>query len=174
METITTSHPFPMIRGGGLFVSLIGLGIVAGAIRGEGQMALPLIAGAVAAVLALSIFRRSLTLPLGVPTRTQVMALVGGILAEFILCGIVAYVFRNQEARLFWLWILLVVGFHLTIIAVAQGPLMLLLGVLCMANAALGLWPSHVPFLLFWLADGILKIIIGGWMFFGQPRWRLF
>jgi hypothetical protein len=163
-----------MIRGGGLFVSLIGLGIVIGAFLGEGRMALSLIAGALAAMLALSLFRKSLTLPLGEPTRAQVMALVGGIIAEFIMCGIVAYVFRNQEARVFWLWILLVVGFHLTIIALAQGPLMLLLGVLCIVNAALGLWLSHVPFSLFWFADGMLKIIFGGWMLFGQPRWQLF
>jgi hypothetical protein len=43
-----------------------------------------------------------------------------------ILVGVVGYVIRDTSLRGFWLWILLVVGFHLALLSYAQGPLMLL------------------------------------------------
>jgi hypothetical protein len=78
-----------------------------------------------------------------------------------LLCGLVAYVLRNAPARVFWLWILVAVGAHFLMLARAQGPLLLVLGLLCIVNAALGLWQASIPFLVCWFIDGALKIISG-------------
>jgi hypothetical protein len=86
----------------------------------------------------------------------------------------VFYVFRHDFAagaslRAFWLWILLVVGSHFLIIAMAQGPLMLLLGGLCILNAIAGLLLPDVPLAIFWFIDGILKMIFGALMLMTKP-----
>src|SRR5713101_8045641 len=96
-------HPFPMVRSGGLFVLLVGLGILAGAIQGENHFIPPLIAGACLAVIAQGVFRSRLVQPLGTPTRFQVMTLIGAIVLEMILVTLVAYVFHFHQSRSFWL-----------------------------------------------------------------------
>ncbi len=168
-ETNLRQHPFPMIRSGGLFVLLVGLGIVAGALLGENHLLAPLVFGACLAFIAQNIFRSRLVKPLGTPTRVQIVALISAIVLEIILTGVVAYAFHFRQSRSFWLWILLVVGSHFLIIALAQGRMLLLLGVLCIVNALIGLWMPHVPLLIFWLIDGILKIIVGAWMLSTRP-----
>lgn len=173
-ETDRRPHPFPMIRGGGLFVICMGLGITVGGLLGEHRLVVPLIGGAVLAFILQSIFARRLTESLGKPTRTQVMTLVGAIILEFILTGVVFLVFKNDFAsgaspRNFWLWILLVVGSHFLIIAVAQGPLMLVLGLLCIINAIVGLLVPNVSLAVFWFTDGLLKIIVGALMLMTRP-----
>jgi hypothetical protein len=158
-----------MIRSGGLFVLFVGLGIVAGSIIGENHLLAPLIVGACLALIAQSIFRSRLVRPLGTPTRVQIVALISAIVLEIILTGVVAYAFHFRQSRSFWLWILLVVGGHFLIIAVAQGRLLLLLGVLCIVNAIIGLWMPNVPLVTFWFIDGMLKIIVGVWMLSARP-----
>lgn len=153
-----------MIRSGGLFVLFVGLGIVTGAILGENHFLVPLLVGAGVAFAAQNVFRNRLVRPLGTPTRTQVAALVGAIVLEIILTGIVAYAFNFRQTRSFWLWILLVVGSHFLIIAAAQGRLLLILGFLCIVNAVVGLWLPTAELVVFWLIDGILKIIVGALM----------
>jgi hypothetical protein len=173
-ETSLRQHPYPMIRGGGMFVFLMGLGIAAGAFLGERRFVAPLIIGFTSAFVAQSLFARRLTRSLGKPTRAQVMALAGAILLEFVLTGAVFYFFRHDFAsgsslRGFWLWILLVVGIHFPMMAVAQGPWMLLLGGLCILNAIAGLLLPNVPLVIFWFMDGALKMLIGARMFMAQP-----
>jgi hypothetical protein len=158
-----------MIRSGGLFVLLIGLGIVAGAILGENHLLAPLIVGAGLAFIAQNIFRSRLVQPLGTPTRVQIGALISAIVLEIILTGVVAYAFHFHQSRHFWLWILLVVGSHFVIIAVAQGRLLFLLGIVCIVNALIGLWLSNIPLVVFWFVDGILKIIVGARMLSTKP-----
>jgi hypothetical protein len=158
-----------MVRSGGLFVLLVGLGILAGAILGEHHFIPPLIVGACLAIIAQSIFRNRLVRPLGTPTRFQVMTLIGAIVLEMILVTLVAYAFHFHQSRSFWLWILLVVGIHFLIIAMAQGKLLVLLGVACVANAILGLCLPHAPLAIFWFIDGLMKIIVGSWMLSTRP-----
>lgn len=174
LETNIRPHPYPMIRGGGMFVFFIGLGITIGALLGEHRLVVPLIAGFVLAFVTQSIFAKRLTRALGKPTRTQVVALIGAIVVEFILSGVVFYLFRTDFAsgsslREFWLWILLVVGCHFLLIAVAQGSWMLILGALCIFNAIVGLLLPNVSLMVFWFADGMLKMLIGARMFMTQP-----
>ena len=92
-------HPFPMIRSGGLFVLLIGLGILVGAVLGENYLLAPLIVGACLAFIAQNIFRSRLVKPLGRPTRVQIVTLVGAIVLEIILAGIVAYDLESKTAN---------------------------------------------------------------------------
>ena len=157
-------HPFPMVRSGGLFVLLVGLGILVGAILGEHHLLPPLIVGASLAIIAQRVFSGRLVRPLGTPTRFQVAVLIGAIVLEMMLAGVVAYAFHFHQSRSFWLWILLVVGAHFLIIAMAQGKLLLLLGVACIVNAIVGLWLPEAPLVIFWFIDGLMKIIVGGWM----------
>ena len=60
-----------------------------------------------------------------------------------------------------WLWVLMIVGVHFLPMAVSFGPLFLLLGGACISNAALGLLLPDVPFGLFGLVDGVLKVVVG-------------
>jgi len=168
-KLLNPEHPFPMIRSGGLFVSCVGLGIVTGAILGEKYLLVPLIAGAAIAIIAQSVLRSRLARGFGRPTRFQVMALISAIVLEMILAAVVAYAFHFHQSRRFWLWILLVVGSHFLIISAAQGKLLILLGVACVANAIVGLWLPHVPLVIFWFIDGAMKIIVGLSMLSARP-----
>jgi hypothetical protein len=163
-------HPFPMVRSGGLFILLVGLGILAGAALGEHHLVLPLIVGASLAIIAQGVFRNRLVRPLGSPTRFQVTALIGAIILEMIITAVVAYEFHFRQSRSFWLWILLVVGGHFMIIAIAQGRLPFLLGVACVANAVVGLWLPQAPLVIFWSIDGVMKIIVGSLMLSTRPQ----
>ena len=158
-----------MVRSGGLFILLVGLGILAGAALGENHLLPPLIVGAFLAIIAQSVFRSRLVRPLGSPTRFQVTALIGAIILEMNTTAVVAYEFHFRQSRSFWLWILLVVGGHFLIIAIAQGRLPFLLGVACVANAVVGLWLPQAPLAIFWSIDGVLKIIVGSLMLSTRP-----
>jgi hypothetical protein len=163
-----------MIRTGGIFLLCIGSGILVGAVLGERNLVIPLIVGAVLAFVTQGIFAKRLSRHLGKPTRVQIAALVSGIVLETLASFIAAFVFlvRHYDWRTFWLWILLIVGCHLLIIAIAQGPLLLILGGLCIANALIAFLSPEIPLSLFWLIDGVLKIIIGGWMLVSPPSWK--
>jgi hypothetical protein len=161
-----TSQPYPMMRGAGLFVLLVGLGITIGGILGKKYVLPTLIAGGVLAILSQIVRVKGLTDSVGTPTRAQFYALYGGIAFEAVLIGIVCYLIRDKSSRRFWLWILLVVGIHFAILAYGQGPPLILLSVLSVVNAIVGLRMTNISYLSFWVIDGVLKIAIGAWMFF--------
>jgi hypothetical protein len=163
---IPTLHPYPMMRGAGLFVLLVGLGITIGGLLGKKYVVPMLIGGGVLAILSQIIQVKGLTNFGGIPTRAQLYALYIGIASEAVLIGLVVYFIRDRSSRRFWLWILLVVGIHFIVLAYAQGPPLLLLGVLSMVNAIVGLRMTNVSYLKFWVFDGVLKIAIGAWMLF--------
>ena len=155
------AHPFPMIRGGGLFVLCVGLGITLGTLLGGGEpVRRPLFyLGIAAGVAALSALGGRLAY--GAPTRGQVAALVGAIALEVLLFAALSLLPGGRDARTDWLLALLIVGVHFLPMAFAFGPPMALLGGLCIANAAAGLRLGAVPFALFGVMDGLLKIAIG-------------
>jgi hypothetical protein len=161
-----TLNAYPMMRGAGLFVLLVGLGITIGGILGKRFVVPMLIAGGVLATLSQIVRLKGLTDFAGTPTRAQFYVLCGGIAFEALLIGIVVYLIRDRNSRRFWLWILFVVGLHFIVLAYAQGLPLLLLGVLNMANAIVGLRMANVSYLKFWVIDGVLKIAIGAWMLY--------
>jgi hypothetical protein len=159
-----TLDAYPMMRGAGLFVLLVGLGITIGGILGKKYLVPVLIVGGVLAILSQIVRVRGLTDFAGTPPMSQLYALCGGIAFEGLLIGVVVYLIRDRSSRRFWLWILFVVGLHFIVLAYAQGPPLLLLGVLNMVNAAVGLRMTNVSYLKFWVIDGVLKVAIGAWM----------
>src|ERR671928_699858 len=116
-----TLDAYPMMRGAGLFVLLVGLGVTIGGILGKKYLVPMLVAGGVLAILSQIVRVRGLTDFAGTPSRAQFYALCGGIAFEALLIGIVLYLIRDRSSRRFWLWILFVVGLHFLVLAYAQG-----------------------------------------------------
>lgn len=74
---------------------------------------------------------------------------------------VLSFALQNSGARAYWLWILLIVGVHFLPMAFAFGPLIAVLGVLCIVNALVGLEVRNVPFLVFGCVDGLSEIGLG-------------
>lgn len=157
-------HPYPMIRAGGLFLVIIGSGIVVGALFPQVLWRI-FVAGVVLASLALALTARPLTAPLGLPTRLQVGALVVAILVEIVLIVLLPRLFPPKDDRTLPLSVMLVVGIHFLIMALAFGPLIVVLGLLTIGNAGAGLWVRRsMHWHTSWFIDGSLKLGIGGSM----------
>jgi hypothetical protein len=153
--------PYPMVRRGGLFLALIGAALIlAIALSGDALVNYSVFyAGAGLATLSLFLSGR---LSLGEPTRVQIVALAGAIALEVALLVVMGHALppgTSEHVR--WLWVLLIVGVHFVPMGICFGPLFPLLGGACIANAALGLLLPTVPYELFGLVDGALKVLVG-------------
>ncbi len=92
----------------------------------------------------------------------QLIALAAAIALEVVLFAFLPRVLPlGTPEPVRWLWVLMIVGVHFLPMAVSFGPLFLLLGGACISNAALGLLLPDVPFGLFGLVDGALKVFVG-------------
>ena len=152
---------YPMARRGGLFLVLIGAAlIVAIALGRDTLVSYPVFfAGLGLAVSSLFVSRR---LSDGRPTRTQLLALAAALVLEAVLFALLLRVLPpDTPERVRWFWVLMIVGVHFLPMAVSFGPLFLLLGGACISNAALGLLLPEVPFGLFGVIDGALKVYVG-------------
>lgn len=164
-------HPFPLIRGGGLFVIFVGLGFLLGWCFPRRSIPLAIggfVAGFVASGLS------ALLPPLGTPSVVQVGALVAAIILEMGLIYLVVTRLRGAGERTLTLSILLVVGVHFVIMGLAHGPLMALLGVATVVNAAMGLWIfPNLPVRTLGIVDSLLKIGVGLWMLLLYPTFGM-
>ena len=161
-----TPHPYPLIRSGGVFLICVGTGLLFGWIFPKWWARLALVGG-VSAVTATAL--TAVPLALGTPSTVQIAALVGAVAVEV---GLIAYVLRrlrDADGRVRMLSILSVVGLHFVIMGLAFGPLIAALGVLTMANAAVGLRVPAVPLPVVGVLDGLLKIVFGVWMLAFHP-----
>ena len=150
-----------MARRGGLFLVLIGAGLIAAIALGrDALVSYPVFfAGLGLAVLSLFVSGR---LSAGRPTRAQLLALAAALALEAVLFALLPRLLPpGTPERVRWLWVLMIVGVHFLPMAVSFGPLFLLLGGACISNAALGLLLPDVPFGLFGLVDGALKVFVG-------------
>jgi hypothetical protein len=156
-----------MVRAGGLFILLMGFGVLAGAIIPARRRSL-LIFGAAAATVAITLFSGRLSAPYGSPSRLQLWFLFGSIALEVVLIRFVVARFREAGERSLLLAILFVVGIHFLPMAVAFGPICIALGLVLCGCSGTGLWlrPS-LPLNALWALDGILKIVFGALMFLG-------
>lgn len=112
--------------------------------------------------------------PLGTPSVVQVGALIAAVLLEMGLIYLVVTRLRGTGERTLTLGILLVVGVHFVIMGLAHGPLMALLGVATVVNAAMGLWMfPKLPVRTLGIADSLLKIGVGLWMLLLYPTFGL-
>ena len=157
------SHPlswapaFPMAPAGGLFVAIIGVGIVLGALFPNNRDFL-LICAFVVATAALFIFGGRLMAPFGNPTGLQLWFLFGSIALEIVLFRFGLARYRKAGERSARLASLFIVGLHFLPMAVAFGPMCLTLGLaLCFCSGA-GLWlRPGLPLNGLWAADCLIK-----------------
>lgn len=162
-------HVFPLIRGGGLFIFIMGVGVLLGALL-PFRRGLLLMVGAAVATLAIVLFARPLAAPFGAPTPIQLWFLFGSIAAEVVLVRFAVARYRQSGERALLLAILFVVGLHFLPMAVAFGPLCAALGLtLCLvAGSGLWLWPN-ISLDRLWAADGLIKMGFGAAMLFTWP-----
>ena len=158
-------HSFPMARAGGLFIFVMGVGVVLGALF-PARRRLLLIFGAAAATLTIVLSAARLSAPFGSPTRTQVWFLFTSIGVEILLIRVAVARYRNAGERSLLLAILFVVGLHFLPMAIAFGPLCAVMGISLSLCSGSGLWlRPKLPLNGFWAADGMLKIGFGAMMF---------
>jgi len=163
-DSDVTGIAFPMARSGGLFLVLIGAGLVSAiAFSGEALVNYTVFfAGVGAATVSLFVSGR---LSAGTPSRIQITALVFAIGLEIILFAVLGRTLpRGTAESVRWLWISVVVGIHFLPMALSFGPRMLLLGAACIVNAVLGLLLPQLPYEIFGLFDGCLKFGFGLWL----------
>ncbi len=163
------AHPFPLIRGGGLFLLLVGLSIVVGAVAPRRLWA-SFTAGVMIASAVVALTAVRLTAPLGRPTAFQIESLMVAVFIEVMAIGWLGSRLRAATERQRTLSILLVVGAHFFVMAPAFGPLVVLLGLASVVNALAGLRATATPWVAFWVVDGLLKAGVGGTMFWYAPR----
>lgn len=158
MTTALAAHPYPLIRGGGLFLIFLGAGFLLAWLFQKYWIQF-MVAGFVTGFTASGL---SALLPsLGKPSLLQIAGLIVPILVELGLMYLVVSRCKDDERKLI-LGVLLVVGSHFVLMGIAHGPLMSLLGMLAAVNAATGLWllPS-VPTKVFGVVDAGLKLGFG-------------
>ena len=153
--------PYPLIRGGGLFLTIVGAMIIAGVALPRARNIL-LALGLALASITTAIAAPSLARPLGIPSWQQILALAGSVLLEIILIPAVVRRIQHHGERTIILSVLLVIGLHFLPMVVAFGPTIGILGILTILNASAGLWLSPTMDLsLFWFLDGTLKLVCG-------------
>lgn len=154
-------YPYPLIRGGGLFLTIIGAMIIAGAMLPRSRNIM-VAAGLALASIVTALAAPSLARPLGVPSWQQILVLAGSVLLEIILIQVVVRSVYHLGERTIILNVLLVVGLHFLPMAVAFGPIIALLGILTILNAGAGLWlRPNMNLSILWFFDGLLKLVCG-------------
>ncbi|CAM5456723.1 hypothetical protein GCM10010329_33240 [Streptomyces spiroverticillatus] len=165
-------HPYPLIRGGGLFLLCVGLGFLLGWIFQSRWIPFA-IGGGVAGFVASGL---SALLPsLGPTSFVQIAGLVGSFVLEMGLIYLVISSYQKQpeaerDDRQLILRILFVVGLHFLTMGLAHGPLMTLLGALTSVNALIGLYVARrAPVRALGVSDAVLKLGFGAWMLLAYP-----
>jgi hypothetical protein len=151
---------FPLSPAGGLFLTIIGFGILFGALWQGARIAL-LAAGGVLGVCAAIVCGALLARGHGNPTALQIDALIFAIAIEMAVLPFLRRWLKPKGIRTFLLGILTLVGAHFLLMAPAFGVLIVSLGLLTMANALTGLRYPGISFRLLWALDGGLKIGLG-------------
>lgn len=158
-------HLFPLVRAGGLFLMVVGVGLVAGAFSPKQRW---VFAGA-AAVLATFLTAAAapvLVRPFGAPTVLQIAALAIAVAVEALMIATFGKYFRRGGSRSYELGMLFIVGLHFLPMGVAFGPVIGLLGLGCTLNAGHGLWiDRNHPSAAYWGIDGLMKVGAGALMF---------
>jgi hypothetical protein len=154
-----------MVRAGGLFIFIMGTGVVLGAVLPNIRRSL-LICGAAVATIAIILSAARLSAPFGIPTRLQIWSLIGSIVAEAVLVRLAVALYREAGERSLLLAILFAVGLHFLPMALAFGPICAALGVAVCVNAGIGLWlKPDIALNKLWASDGVIKMTFGAIMF---------
>jgi len=157
---------FPLMRGGGAFLSSIGLGIVVGTPGRRRWRVVWLIAGAAVGILVMAVGGATKLIFDGLPRPELWQWVVLGLafVVEGYLVSVVVRRYPDVDSREFWMWMLFIVGAHFLILGATHGPICAALAIVCMVNALVGLRAKSVDFRVFWGIDGALKVAAGSVM----------
>ena len=162
-----TSHAYPLLRAGGLFLVVTGIAMVSGAFSSRFRVGL-LGGGLVLASVVTAVAAPRLVSGLGRPSRLQLVALSAALILEAVLIPLAVRATRRRDERTRWLAVFFVVGLHFLPMSVAFGPVVLALGLAIMLNAGVGLGrSSRIELQSLWLTDGLLKVAAGVTMILG-------
>lgn len=150
----------PLVRSGGVFLIIVGIAIMLGALRFRARY-LILGLGAAAGGLALAVLAVPLSAPYGPPSAFQIATLATAITLEILAFVVLMPRTARRGERAMIATILAIVGAHFLIMTPAFGPLIFALGVANLINALIGARWSGYPLPAFWAADGVLKAAFG-------------
>ena len=158
-------HPYPLAPSGGLFLSLVGMGLIAAVAFGGDKVAdLQIFFVGVGLGIVALMFASKLSL--GKPTRVQIGALVAAIALEVIIFNVQGRMLPlGTDEWVRWMWISMIVGVHFLPMAISFGPRLLVLGAICIAISIAGLSFPRLPGEAFLLMDASAKLVIGFWLF---------
>ena len=168
-SSLLSAHPFPLIRSGGVFLCVVGLSIMVGALVPRWLWG-SFVTGVLVASIVVMITTRDLAAPLGSPTGFQVGSLLLALAIEAFAVMWLSSRLRSAHLAYRALSMLIVVGAHFFLMAPAFGPLIVLLGLSTIGSAAMGLRAGPNSWLVCWFVDGALKAGVGGAMFWSAPR----
>ena len=159
---LLVAHPnlYPLAASGGVFLSIVGVAIVLGAIRFQARNVLLAIGAALATIIT-ALLARSFTARAGVPPLDQSLWLAGAVIAEVVLIAVFVRRAVPHGERAVVLTTLGIVAVHFLPMAPAFGPPLILLGLLCTANVLLAVRVPHYSLRAVWAVDGGLKLAIG-------------
>ena len=155
-----TATEYPLAASGGVFLSIVGVAIVLGALRFRSRNVL-LATGAALATIVTALVAPGLTARAGVPTIAQIIWLAAAVAAEIVLLAVSIRRAVPHGERAVVLTILGIVAAHFLPMAPAFGPAMILLGLLCAANVLLAARLTDYSLRSVWAVDGALKAAIG-------------
>jgi Family of unknown function (DUF6609) len=170
VPALRSSHSYPLARSGGLFLLIIGAGLLAAiALSGSALVNYTAFGAALASAIVSLFFARRLSF--GSPTRAQVAALVFALTLQGALLALMIRLLPpGTEERIRWSWVSMIVGIHFIPMAVSFGPTLAVLGGGCIATAVAGLRMPGVPYEVFGVVDGLLKVVAGAWLLSSRSR----
>lgn len=157
-------QPLPLARSGGVFLAIVGAAMVMGAARFPHRY-LILGIGAAIASIALALTAYPLAAPFGPPSALQIASLAIAVVAEIVAFVWLAPKAARHGERAHIATIFAIVAAHLLIMAPAFGPLIVLLGLIGLANAAVAARLTSYPLPLAWAVDGVSKFSAGAALF---------
>lgn len=172
MEHTSLADAYPLIRSGGVFLTIVGLGIVLGAANMRRRYHMLGVASVIAA-LATMAFAIPLSAPFGPPSALQLGALATSVVLEVIAFVFAGHFLRKSGERGRTLITLTIVAVHFFIMAPAFGPPVAALGAATLCNIAIGAAAPRYALPALWFSDGLLKLGAGVAMFYGHglPCW---
>lgn len=168
-DIVTLSpYVYPLLPGGGLFLLILGIFLLVGGALQHLQKLL-LVAGFVFAGVAMAVLAARLSAPFGIPSKVQVLSLIVAILLEMVVIAIVRRRLSNSPERTITLAILAVVATHFFIMIPAFGPVIALLGIVCLLNVRRGFGhrgnaKCDAAIRSIWMTDALLKTLAGALM----------
>lgn len=160
-------HAFPFIPGGGLFFLPIGICIALGALIRPLRMTLVWI-GLALGIAAIVLGGKYLQ-GLPPPSTRQIAFFAAAIIAETLAFRLIMPRVRPLGERPMLVASLAIVGAHFLVMIPTFGIPILILAVLCLANAGAAWRVPAYPISAAWFVDGIFKIGIGLAMLLASP-----